>query len=689
MSAHLLPRFRLATALLWAAACLAGFSPPAEALRLTGQMAFQASDGSGEMWFNCEGENPCRGTYVALLRTPACPDEAGRVDTIAITGLDLSRAGPISGSVVVSAIQGPGFQRNPDGTCAPVGGTLSDFSTTFTGTWNGSQAQLVFPATGGVSVTGSASVVSRLARVTGTMSGTGAGGAFLQAAYSCEGENPCMGNFSFTQREEGCSNTYTLADALGIFGMNLSQPGPLSGGMVVRRSSYNTHRNPDGTCTFTTDPSRDGGEFVTGSWDGSSGTLSMPIDNYTISGPFTASFTTIATIPPPPVFEMTVTTNITPTVSSARADIRFRPQDVGTSGSVYAFAVAPQTLVRTAKGEAPFVVGKSRGTKAGEAPVACVLAQLDGSGQMQAVSSASGLQAYATNVLSSQGQAVQVLDSVATANIAGSTFYVGYGPDTNAMINGGINRSVVTVPGTQVCQPQPPQTGWWWNPAEGGRGYTIESSGHKLFIAAYLYDVSGRSTWYISAGSASLDGSLYVGDLESYSGGQTLTGPFKPPGSPPAIAGQVTLAFSDATHGTLVWPGGTVPISRYEFGTGGVNAVPQANQPENGWWWNADESGRGFFIEWQAGVSFTAAFMYETDGHPVWYIAASPRKDDARVLTSSWEQYANGQTLTGPYKPATQTNPNVGAVRVDFSGPSTGLLTLPDGRTVSLSRYRF
>ena len=31
----------------------------------------------------------------------------------------------------------------------------------------------------------------------------------------------------------------------------------------------------------------------------------------------------------PPVFEMTVRTNITPTVSSASADIQFRPQDVG------------------------------------------------------------------------------------------------------------------------------------------------------------------------------------------------------------------------------------------------------------------------------------------------------------------------------------------------------------------------
>ena len=34
---------------------------------------------------------------------------------------------------------------------------------------------------------------------------------------------------------------------------------------------------------------------------------------------------------------------------------------------------------------------------------------------------------------------------------------------------------------------------------------------------------------------------------------------------------------------------------------GGLAGPPLAGQPENGWWWNPAESGRGFFIEWQNG----------------------------------------------------------------------------------------
>jgi hypothetical protein len=387
---------------------------------------------------------------------------------------------------------------------------------------------------------------------------------------------------------------------------------------------------------------------------------------------------------------MTVTTNITPTVSSATANIQFIPSDVGKTASVYTFAMAPASLVvKSADGQPPFVLGKSRpanGNK--DTPVACVLAQLNGSGQLQAVS-ASSLQAYVSGVLSSAGQAVQVINGVATANIGGATFYVGYGSSSSAMINNGINRSVVTVPGGQVCQPQPPQTGWWWNAAEDGRGYTIESQGHKLFFAAYLYDVSGRSTWYISAGNTSLDGSLYVGDLESYSNGQTLTGPFRSPRRPPVLNGQLTLAFNDPTHGTLSWPGGTVAITRMEFGVGGVNAVPQAGQPENGWWLSGLDDGRGFFIEWQAGVAFMAGFMYDDAGNPVWYIAAKPRNDNPLAFSSNWEQYVNGQTLTGAYRPPVRPPTLVGPATIQFQGAADAIMTMPGGRQVTLSRYRF
>ncbi|MEE9345008.1 MAG: hypothetical protein V3U88_05320 [Methylococcales bacterium] len=39
-----------------------------------------------------------------------------------------------------------------------------------------------------------------------------------------------------------------------------------------------------------------------------------------------------------------------------------------------------------------------------------------------------------------------------------------------------------------------PDTGWWWNANESGRGFSIEKQADKIFLAAYLYDDSGNPT---------------------------------------------------------------------------------------------------------------------------------------------------------------------------------------------------
>ncbi|NJD87665.1 MAG: hypothetical protein FIB05_06595 [Betaproteobacteria bacterium] len=686
MRALAAPRIRFAAALS-ALACLAFLSPAANAIWLTGSIAASSTDGgSAQIDFTCQGENPCRGTYVALFQDGGC--QGGAIDTVVITGLDLSRSGTVSGTATFANFMDRGESRWPDGSCHHSNGPFPSFSTTFTGTWNGSSAQLAFAPPAGVTMSGSARVMSRLAKVSGSVSGSGPAGS-ANISFSCEGETPCVGSGTATFRESGCSNSFTFTERIGFTGLNLTQPGAISGIVLLRQGDYSVVQNADGTCAFSLRFGLDGGSQYSGSSGGSAGTLTLLGQDFSASGSFTATFETLPTSTRPPVFEMTVTSSITPTVSSATANIQYRPADVGQSGSVYTFAVAPRTLVSTGA-ESALVLGKTAPGKASgdDAPVACVLAQLNGSGQLQGVS-ASALQSYLSGVLSSQGQAVKVIDGVATANIAGATFYVGYGASATAMMSGGVNRNVITVPGTQVCQPKPPQTGWWWNAAEDGRGYTIESTGDKLFFAAYLYDVSGRSTWYIAAGPTSIDGSLFVGNLESYTNGQSLSGAFRSPVRPPVLNGQVTLAFNDEHHGTLIWPGGTVAIDRMEWGVGGVNAVPQANQPENGWWLSGLDDGRGFFIEWQAGIGFMAGFMYDDAGAPVWYIAANPLSANAQVFSSNWEQYTNGQTLTGTYRPPNRPPTLVGPATIQFSGPANAVMTMPGGRQVTLTRYRF
>ncbi|MBZ0104739.1 MAG: S8 family peptidase [Sulfuricella denitrificans] len=230
-----------------------------------------------------------------------------------------------------------------------------------------------------------------------------------------------------------------------------------------------------------------------------------------------------------------------------------------------------------------------------------------------------------------------------------------------------------------------PQTGWWWNPAQSGRGFMIEKRGGNLFMASYLFATDGRASWYASGGTVST--SSYQGYLTGYAGGQTLTGPYSPPFST-GSAGSIALQFSSPTRGTLSWPGGTIPIERFNIVSNGVNAPPAAFQPESGWWWNAAESGRGFSLEIQSGSLFMAGYMYDAQGNPIWYSSAGAMSSAGRYI-GNWVQWANGQTLYGSYKAPAIVNSNLGTISLVFTSTTSAILTLPDGRDIQLSRFQF
>jgi alpha-tubulin suppressor-like RCC1 family protein len=383
-------------------------------------------------------------------------------------------------------------------------------------------------------------------------------------------------------------------------------------------------------------------------------------------------------------FPLVAEGSIGETDANVSAQFRVRAADDGKAGSTYVFALAPQGVVMpAADGAPPTIVGKA----GKDTPTACVLAQLNASGQLQAVSSSS-LQAAVTGVLSAQGQAVSVLNGVPIESIAGATFFVGYGSSSASMLSGGVNRSVASAPGAQQCRPQPPQKGWWWNPAQDGRGFSIEQRGNNLFFAAFLYDESGRSTWLVASGPTSLDGSLFTGDLLEARGGQTLGGPY--PGFPTVRSvGPITLAFNTASEGTMVWPGGTVPLQRFTIVPNGLSLAPLSNIPESGWWWNEQEAGRGFFLEWQGPTLDIAGYMYDEAGNPVWYITVGDMAASGRSFSGNWWSYGNGMTLMGPWKPHMRTSDNVAPMTINFTGPDTAIMTLPNGRTTSLVRHRF
>jgi len=219
-----------------------------------------------------------------------------------------------------------------------------------------------------------------------------------------------------------------------------------------------------------------------------------------------------------------------------------------------------------------------------------------------------------------------------------------------------------------------PEVGWWWNPNESGRGFFVESQNGIIYLAGYFYEPDGRATWLVSGGP-NADPYNYQGRLLAYSNGQTLFGDYKPP-TTPLDAGPVSISFSDDTHGTIVWPGGMIPIERQRFGAGTA-----AFGADSGWWWNEAESGRGYSIEVQGDKIFVVSFMYDAAGRPVWYYSAGTMTSPT-TYSGPWLQFSGGQTLLGPYQPP-GTPVEVGQLSLQFTATDQATLTFQDARAAT------
>ncbi len=232
-----------------------------------------------------------------------------------------------------------------------------------------------------------------------------------------------------------------------------------------------------------------------------------------------------------------------------------------------------------------------------------------------------------------------------------------------------------------------PQTGYWWNPAESGHGYVIEIQESSMFMAGFLYAGTGEATWVASTGPMTSP-TEYSGPLITFSGGQTLTGQYQSPTQESAPLGNIDINFSSPSTATLSWPGGIIPIQRFDFGPGGSQSPQPQGTPQTGWWWNPAEAGRGFALEVQGGSMYLAGYMYDPQGNPIWFVSdgimASPT-----LYQSVWQQYENGQTLTGSYQPASVANADVGSVTIQFATPTTATMTLPNGRQIPFERFTF
>ncbi len=116
-----------------------------------------------------------------------------------------------------------------------------------------------------------------------------------------------------------------------------------------------------------------------------------------------------------------------------------------------------------------------------------------------------------------------------------------------------------------------PETGIWWNPAEDGRGYTIEIQDNTLVILVYGFDDDRSSAFFLAAG-AMQSNSQWSGTLNGATNGQCLTCNYG--GVPVTLTGAggtASIVFDTEITARLTIGSRVIPIQRFNFALGNVN----------------------------------------------------------------------------------------------------------------------
>jgi len=109
-----------------------------------------------------------------------------------------------------------------------------------------------------------------------------------------------------------------------------------------------------------------------------------------------------------------------------------------------------------------------------------------------------------------------------------------------------------------------PENGFYWNPDEPNRGYTLEIQDNFLFLIIYVYNPDGSATWYTAQGLMQ-GNTLFNGTLDATTGGPCIGCPFTPATTEINAAGPITIEFDTEIAANLTWSAGTFRIERFDY----------------------------------------------------------------------------------------------------------------------------
>jgi hypothetical protein len=493
----------------------------ASGTRVSGSLqAISTGGGSASVLFSCTGEPTCVGRYSATRVDPHCPNPFYTFGAATLTGMDLSRPGPIQVVITLAA-----FQSDIIG-CA-LSAPAGDATFALPGTWNGSS---------------------------GSLAGAGNDTLTLAVQFTAQRTVPAT-TFPLTVSSNITPQTVSATAQVQYRAQDVGTTASVFVFLLAPRSLAHALQlvKDDGDCVLA---QVSGGQLVavtassmqpalTGvlSAQGASLTLLNNVSTASVAGArvFVGYGPDAATMLSTGVSQIALTV---PGANPCSASLARSPGSL--SGLFWNPSESGWGIDFTQRGDNVFAAWYTYDTGGNPKWYVSTCA-------MNSASACSGT-LYQVTGPRFFGQA---FNPSAVAAAAAGTLQVAFTDNDHASMNYSVGSQTRIV--SLERQPFPvgtnapliDHTDLWWNPAESGWGVALTQKFQVIFAAWYVYGDSGQPLWYVvpncpvNAAGNGCTGTLYrtTGPAFGPTFNATAVQPFE--------AGTATLNFTDANNGTL------------------------------------------------------------------------------------------------------------------------------------------
>ena len=137
---------------------------------------------------------------------------------------------------------------------------------------------------------------------------------------------------------------------------------------------------------------------------------------------------------------------------------------------------------------------------------------------------------------------------------------------------------------------------------------------------------------------------------------------------------------------TFIYDGGG-PTSTANLSARGTGGTPTIITPVVGLWWNPNESGSGYALDYKHGVLVVTIYSYAPNGNAQWYLAAGPVTNN--VFIATLDKYTSGQCISCAYNGTPIEAGSDGIITITFTSATSATVSLPGGRATLIQPEAF